>query len=258
MKVKSSHKLSSGVLEGKLSGVATFKHPKIHSDSLLVLADAHIPCMNVALAHRMFEMCDLLNVQDVLVAGDFFDQNMFSKWDPRKPSEWAQEKRVAKYMLKHLTSKFRRVTMIMGNHDLRILKTLGWNEDFRGLVSDLCDAPNLYVSEYPKVEVNDKWLIFHPKSYSQVPGSVARHLAEREQKHVVSTHGHFTSLTFDRSGVHYAIDIGGLPDRSKMEYVNFMETTHPVWVNGFLLLIDNEPLLFTEHTNWTLMRRLYG
>ena len=60
--------------------------------------------------------------------------------------------------------------------------------------------------------IGDKVMVTHPKSYSQISGSVAIRLAEKYHMDVINAHGHFAAMRFDRSGKFQAVDLGGLFD----------------------------------------------
>lgn len=223
---------------------------RIKSKNVMIIADTHLPFMNVPFAEKMFFMRDVFGSNDLIIAGDFFDEVMFSFFDIRDKTTWQKEKEFASVFINQLLEVFDNIYILMGNHDLRILRLLKFKENFEGLIRSITQDKRVKISDYPKAEINKDWEVYHPRSYSQISGQVAKKLAEKYGKNVIATHGHFTSYSFDRSGKYECIDIGGLVDYDKIEYVAHSITTHPRWINSFMILRDNKPYIFTEKTDW--------
>jgi len=167
-------------------------------------------------------------------------------YDRRDQMKWDIEKKKSRIFLNHLIETFDRIFIMMGNHDVRILRQLAFEETFRTFIDSISSSNKVQVSEYPKATINDSWFIAHPKSYSQISGNVAKRLAEKYHMNIIATHGHFSSRSYDRSGLFVCIDCGGLVDYEKTEYVNYAITTHPMWNNSFVLLLDNQARLIDE------------
>jgi len=228
---------------------------KINSNRIMVWGDSHLPYLNLELAKHMFEIAKIWKIPDCLIAGDFFNQDAFSFFDGRYKYSWEKEKQKARVFMNHLLLQFNKVYVILGNHDLRILRMLKFQETFKSLMLGITISQRVIVTEYPRAEINDDWLCVHPKSYSQISGRVAQKLAGKYHKNFICPHGHFTSYSFDISGDYQCIDIGGLMDYDKTEYVNFSITTHPRWVGGFLVLDKSYPYIFHEKTNWDFWKK---
>ena len=100
------------------------------------------------------------------------------------------------------------------------------------------------------MKIGSKWMLFHPKSYSQISTSVGKRLAEKFHRNIINTHGHVIGSTYDRSGKFLVVDLGCMLDKRKMGYINLQTTTHPVWQNGFGMLYNGHFYHFTEETDW--------
>jgi predicted phosphodiesterase len=222
---------------------------KLPGTHFAVISDIHVPFYD----HEMWEMFRRevkdRGIPTVLIAGDLFNQDQFSRFPNRFTNDWQKEKREATRLLEELGQLkcCERIGIIPGNHDTRLLKKLAGNDSFAELVRQVLPTKDygteVLVGETGIAELGKKWLAFQPKGYSRVPGTVARDMATKYQKHIISTHGHSTSLTFDKSGTHYCIEIGGIPDPRCLEYMQCEPTTHPSWVPGFCVIVNNLPVL---------------
>lgn len=226
---------------------------KIQSDNVLIFSDVHLPFTDFEFSTNMFKVAKKFESKDCIIAGDFFDEGIFSDYLHYEKVLWIEEKEMARKFLEYLVNNFKRVYILCGNHDNRILRKLEFNETYSEIFKTIYQAKNLFITDYPFLELSGNWLVVHPKSYSQISGQVAKKLAVKYQKNVISTHGHFTSLGFDISGNYYAIDIGGLVDLNKIEYLHHNITTHPRWVKSFVIIKNNHPFLFTEKDNYNLI-----
>jgi hypothetical protein len=90
----------------------------------------------------------------------------------------------------------------------------------------------------------------HPKSYSQKAGIASRALCSKYLKNVLNTHGHHVGWNYDPSGKFLAVDLGGMFDPEKIEYMNIKTTTHPVWNSGFGMLRNGYFHLFDQQTDF--------
>jgi predicted phosphodiesterase len=235
-------------LTDKLSWVKRYDdYAKIKSKNILVTSDFHIPDINIPFFAWMMDVAKIHKVKDCLIAGDYFDQSMYSFFQNADKVDWGDELKAAQSVLEHMLKQFKSITMLLGNHDARLLRRLDYLLKFSDVVKMLTHDPRVRPSEYEKAEINNDWIAFHPKCYSRIAGNKAKLLAAKYQKHVIMTHGHATCHTFDISGRLHCVDIGGCVDVEKTEYVNKQTTDHPRWVNGFVILQQDQPLLFTSN-----------
>jgi len=204
---------------------------------IAVICDLHLPLMDAVTFGSFCRASAGAGLDTLIIAGDYFDQSAFSHWPSQDKIDWRDEQRMAARVLRTLTGLFGSVVVLQGNHDVRKLRTVEYKETLRDVFLTL-DVPlkNVQVSDAPFCIVSSKIgdvMVSHPKSYSQIPGQVARRLATKHQMHQIVGHGHFSCLTYDASGRFVCMDIGGFPAYEKTPYVNQHLTTHPLWVNGW-------------------------
>jgi hypothetical protein len=143
--------------------------------------------------------------------------------------------------------------LLQGNHERRIgIQTFSMIQvkHLFGFIGGEIWAKKFRYSVYDKMHIGDKWLLVHPKSYSQISAAVALRLAEKYHRHVINAHGHFIALRYDRSGQYMGIDLGGLFDTSKIDYMNLSTTTHPFWNCGFGMILNGKFWHFHENTDF--------
>ena len=204
---------------------------------IAVICDLHIPLMDTATFGCFCRAAAGAKLDTLVIAGDYFDQSAFSHWPSQHKVEWKNEQRMAAHVLRTLVKLFKHIYVLQGNHDVRKLRTVEYKETLRDVFLTL-EVPlgNVKIYDAPFCIVSSdigEIMVSHPKSYSQIPGQVARRLAAKHQMHQIIGHGHFSCLTYDASGRYVCMDIGGFPAYEKTPYVNQHLTTHPLWVNGW-------------------------
>jgi len=236
-----------------------YQEPTLPDGDYMVSCDYHAPYHSEVWINRFLRIADKFGIKKNIIVGDLFDMD-FAKWalfkqskeEGEKDSTLDKEKAQVEPVIKAL-DYFDKNEAITGNHEFRIdrltsgtvqgrhIMKLFWGDEF---------AQKINVSSYDKLWIGDKWLVVHPQSYSQIGGSVAIRLAEKFQCHVMNAHGHFIALRYNRSGRYMGIDLGGMFDVRKVEYVNKKTTTHPFWNNGFAALVDGHFWHFHGATDW--------
>ena len=236
------------------------QHLKIFCDNVMMWGDSHLPLIHEEFTEHMFDIALAFKTKTLILAGDLFDQIIFSHFPTAFTKEmlsWEEEKERAKLFFQTLKKVFDKIYIIIGNHDIRILRVLKGQETFKSLIEPLLDDKSKFIiSDYPQIELNNKWIFFHPKSYSQTSMNVTRKLCNIHKKHCVTAHGHFSGLAFDVSDTYYAIDVGGILDRDKVAYIHRSITTHPKWNKGFLIVRNDCPYLFTKGADWEFWKKM--
>lgn len=235
--------------------IPRYKEPTMPMDNYMVSCDYHAPFYSEAWANRLLAVAKRFKIRKNLIIGDLFDFEFMSHYPPQDGQERAsfeQEKNGNTPLIQAL-DYFDENYLVSGNHERRV----GLQTEGRLLARHLVELfgseifqKKFKFSDYDKLNVGDNWLMVHPKSYSQVSGSVAIRLAEKYHKHVLNAHGHFTAMRWDRSGQYMGIDIGGLFDSEKIAYKQFKTTTHPDWNPGFGMLYNGHFYLFHLETDW--------
>lgn len=223
-------------------------HLKLSGD-WAIASDFHIPYTDVGLVRLLIAMSQKFQVKNLLIPGDFLDQAAFSMFFIQETADFKEELEGAREIFKLLSSWFINIKLLLGNHDIRLLKLLEFKlgpEDFFKMV----DA-KLRVSQYPYCKINEKWHITHPKNYSKIATRVAHFLNHREQCHVGVAHGHAMGVTYSPSGKEILFDTGGMFDQKRVEYKNLIDTIHGNWISGFSIIHKDHLYQFPkEHTDF--------
>ena len=210
-------------------------------------ADWHNPFLCKKVFKRMIKECVARKVTNLLIAGDFFDMNNFTKFFNLNKVSWVEEKMFSKGVLDILKVTFKDIAFIVANHELRYLKTLNRG----GGDGDIYDIYHLIgFKKFENITVQHRcfvgdWVVLHPDTYRKTPLSYARERSTiYKDKNVVVTHAHMQAQSWDQSGKYYLIDLGCMADPDKIEYKNINETAHYAWNKGFMIVDKNVPTLY--------------
>ena len=244
-----------------------YEEPRLPYDNYMISCDYHSPYHSEIYINRLLQIADKFKIRKNIIVGDLFDMD-FAKWALFKQAkdEGEEENTLDKESVRvepviQALDYFDENELVTGNHEFRPDRLTGgviqgrhvmrlfWGDDF---------ARKINVSAYDKLWIGDEWLLVHPRSYSQIGGSVAVRLTEKFCCNVINAHGHFVALRFNRSGQHMGIDLGGMFDINKIEYINKKTTTHPFWNNGFGMIYNGKFYHFHEGTDWNFWLRGQG
>ncbi|HLC30778.1 MAG TPA: hypothetical protein VJM51_08365 [Dehalococcoidia bacterium] len=227
-------------------------------DGFAISADWHIPMVDPEMVRLYLDVSKQHRLTRALILGDFLNEDQFSHYVQAglSPSDvkFGDELIFAAQVLEELLIAFNDgIYFVRGNHEDRILRVLKWSlgvSDVFALIGRRV-AQRLQhhleqkarISDYSFVHVNSSWFCAHPSTYSKVPMAVARDVAEIEQMHTILGNGHGWGLCKDRSGKWYCVDAGCMVDPKKIWYKTMKITRHPAWVQGFVLLKGNRPVM---------------
>ena len=237
------------------TSIKIYKELTLPDDNYMISCDEHAPYHSelwinrkLAIAHK-FKVTNNIQIGDTLDF-DFIKKHPLLDGETRKTLD--EEFLEAAPSIKALLY-FKKNWLMRGNHEFRVSR----------YTNSLIQAKHLYrifgeakwntdfiYSDYDKLNIGKKWLLLHPKSYSQVSTSVSKKMAEKFHMCVINTHGHLVGMTYDRSGKFLVIDLGCMLDKRKIGYINLQTTTHPTWINGFGMLLDGHFWHFTPETPW--------
>jgi hypothetical protein len=219
---------------------------RITADSAIISSDWHAPYYSEVWVNRMLQFAHKYGIKTHVIGGDWMDMG-FAKWSKFKMMENIGEREsnldeeIERVQAVFNACKlYDRTYLICGNHENRVDRLTEGKIQARHII-DLMggkEMEGLTVSVYDKLYINDDILVVHPKSYSQISGSVAVRLAEKTHRHVLNAHGHFMAMRYDRSAKFMCCDIGGMFDITKIDYICKKTTTHPTWNNGFAVIMD--------------------
>ena len=219
---------------------------RINVESAIVTSDWHAPHHSEVWVNRMLQFAHKYKIKTHVIGGDWFDMD-FAKWSKFRmmmgegEGDSTLDEEIAKNRKVIEACKYFDVTKLQcGNHEQRPSTLTDGKIQARHII-DLMggkEMEGLTVSVYDKLYINEDILVVHPKSYSQISGSVAVRLAEKTHRHVLNAHGHFMAMRYDRSAKFMCCDIGGMFDIQKIDYICKKTTTHPTWNNGFAVIMD--------------------
>jgi hypothetical protein len=237
------------------NSVKTYTDEIIPDDDYIVSCDYHAPFHSEAWINRLLLIAEKFKIKKHIIIGDLFDMSFASfyraKDGEKRPS--LDEESAACAPLFNAFDYFDQNILINGNHESRIGNLSESKIEARHLFgifgADVWAKKFRYITA-DKAFVGDKWLLIHPKSYSQISASVAVRLAEKYHRNILNAHGHFCAMRFDRSGKFLAVDAGGMYDVSKVGYINVTSTTHPSWNNSFSVIRHGKLQIFHKETDW--------
>ena len=235
--------------------ITLYEAKTIPIDNYMISCDHHSPYFSEIWENRLLAIADRFGIRNHIITGDLFDMDFIKKY----PDFDGVDKSTLDKEVFHTDPLIRALDyfdenyLITGNHERRVnLSTeakIQASHLFGLFGKEIWDKKFRY-SVYDKMFVGDNWMVVHPRSYSQISTSVAKRLAEKYKKNIINSHGHFVGMTYERSGTHLAIDLGGMFDVRKIDYINLRTTTHPFWKNGFGMLRDGKFWHFTDETDF--------
>jgi hypothetical protein len=223
------------------------------SGDFVLTSDWHVPYHDADICNKMIAMAHKFDLNRLIIAGDFFNQDAFSHYLSMDAIDFGEEKAIATDIMEKLCLSFDEIYILTGNHDIRLLKMLSFKlriEDVWKMVTTEIGR-QIKISEYPYLKINDKWHITHPKNFSVMPTSVARRMNHKYQQSVGVAHGHQMGITYSPSGKEVLFDTGGMFDQEKIEYSRMNDTTHSEWQTGFNIIKNDYLYQFPKnHTDW--------
>lgn len=218
-----------------------------------IAADWHIPATNWRTVEHMVEQAIRYDLTRYLgIPGDLFNFDSLSDYHPKqKSASLEHEFERASQVMDMLLDVFDEVVITKGNHDVRLLKALGWNMRFSHSIKmvldvdkDKLDRVKVTGRDYFLVETpSGLWRACHTRQYSRQQLSVPSQIADIHQQHVAAAHRHHASIGRSPSGK-WVVELGGMHDQDVTEYLMQYTTTYPKWAPSYLLLSDDgEPYM---------------
>ena len=232
--------------------VKTYKELTLPDDDYMVSCDYHSPYHSEVWVNRYIAVADRFKIKKNVVIGDLFEFHFIMSHYTEEGRDIEKEIHHTEPVIKAL-DYFEKNYVLQGNHERRIgiqTNSLIQAKHLFGLFGADIWRKKFQYSVYDKMNIGKKWLLVHPKSYSQVATSVGKRLCEKFHRHSINAHGHLWGSTYDRSGKFRAIDLGHMIDRKKVGYINLRTTTHPTWKNGFGMIYKGHFYHFGEDSDW--------
>ena len=217
----------------------------VKDDFVFLTSDFHIPFHDIGLLDTLCDMGKDHGKPKLLVAGDYLDCDSYYLMarDIGVVNTFETELEHGATVLKQIRQCFSEITFCRGNHEDRWIKLNGARTTLKMLfkLMDIGDR-GYQVTEDTSiglVQKGEKWIVGHPKAYSQVPLTVARRIAEKHHCHTALGHSHIMAHGYDISGKFQVCDLGGLFDQSQLDYQRHL-TKHPKNKSGFYILDENK------------------
>jgi predicted phosphodiesterase len=220
---------------------------KLEYRDCIITSDWHLPYLDETLFDKLLEVRKKTRLSTLIIGGDFIDLPMFSTFSDayEHKGQFRGDKDTIRKILEILVKNFDEIYIIRGNHDFRWVKFLQYEVDMKDLYDMIFVDRKIKVSNYGMMKIGD-WRITHPKNYNIFFGKVGRDLAEKFHENICYAHGHQTGITFDRSGDYTVVATGGLVDQKKVDYTSYLDTTHPMWETGFIVLKRGVPYVISK------------
>lgn len=226
-------------------------------DSFVCTSDYHIPFVQVPLLEKMYKDAEDQGITDLVIAGDFFDCDNYSRYTHMSYSEsFKGEVEEARFQIAELLETFDNIYMCRGNHEKRFIDLNAGKVGMQELVR-LAIPDNMSKTEFDaRVHVTtddsmrvmyhgEEYLICHPRSFRIIPMSVAKDLASKHLCNVVTGHGHSFAQGRDKSGKFRVLELGGLFDPDALDYLR-ESTCHPMIKSGYYLFTEDEGIIPVE------------
>lgn len=233
-----------------------FGQPLALSGDWMIVGDVQLPTTdyNFAMLPAAIAQKHLKKPRQLLICGDLMNMDAFSAYENQigLPG-FRQEVEAARALLLTWYKVFDRIVWVSGNHEARISKRSHGSI----LMQDLGMLVNARVetSEFDRVVIDTssgKWTVPHGSDYSINQLTIADALVAKYRTHIILHHQHHCSIGFDRYKHNIIIDNGGLFNSWHMAYVQMTTSKKANMQNGFTMLRDGYPHLFSREpfTDW--------
>jgi len=214
----------------------------VKDDAVLVAGDWHIPFYDREFADFMLEVADDMKIKTLIVPGDFWDCDNYSRFTHLSWGEtFRQEIMEVRSALDALLGTFEEIYFCRGNHEKRWIDgnmgRIGMKELF---AMTLVSMEHIHTTLDDRITLfsgDRKWLLCHPRSFRQTNLSVAKDLCAKYRMDIFCAHGHQWAQGVDRSGHYMLVDGGGMFDPHAMEYLR-STSTYPAVQGGFYTIVD--------------------
>lgn len=235
--------------------------PLLSFGDVMITADWHIPVYNEDLVNEMITTAAHEGIENLVIAGDYFNFDSLSRFDTKDVTKLEVEWREGTSVMREVLKTFNTVYFVRGNHDFRLVRALGFSIPFdeamrlvfAGLGDDIdrmvfTGLDHMWVVPTSDADRNDWFYVCHPEAYSKIPLSTPRALIPKFNSHVVAAHAHHCAVGYGMDGYHVACEAGGLYDQTKITYLT-RTTTYPTWAPGYAWIKDGK--LSVRSAGWT-------
>lgn len=219
----------------------------VKDNNVIVAADWHGPFHDRKLERCVYKAAEDYGVKTILIPGDFFDCDNYTKFLKLTYIEtFQQEVGHVSQILNRLGENFKQIYFCRGNHERRWLEQNKGLMNIKNLFAILQTKANYKVTADDYIRLfsgDEEWRLSHQKEFSKNQLSVAVALADKYHVNMLSAHGHQFGQGYDTSGDFKAVDGGGIFDVQQIEYLR-NTTRYPSVHSGFYVIQDGDPIPF--------------
>jgi hypothetical protein len=219
-------------------------------------ADWHAPYYSKKWLKRLLAVSKVLGVKDLAIVGDLTDFSWISRYLRKdgRGGGLSNDLDVTLTLLDRLLLNYEHVWWIYGNHEDRLPAALHGQDPLMTVVRHGTRHGNgeLHMSAARTMLLGNDWRLEHPKTFSRDAAKVAAKAGAIFHKNIACGHAHHFGFSYDVSGNYIGIDLGGLFDVNKQEYLyNTGVTDLPAWVPGFWVYSGGKVRPFEDaFINW--------
>lgn len=192
-----------------------------------------------------------------IIAGDLLNAEAFGGYPAITPlPSFSRELQAAREFIKLALTVFDEVDIIPGNHDRRVQKATSNAISLEDLKRIVSGDERVKISQWGHCVLTTSrgdYRITHGSEYSVNQLVVADQLAQKYGQHIVSWHEHHCAIGMDRFKKYIIVNGGGLFDQESMAYTQLDDNKKPRMANGFVLIKNGYPHLFSDtFTDWSM------
>ncbi len=222
----------------------------------IIVGDVHVPYTDYDFAQLVGRVADKTGIRRLIIAGDFFDMDGWSKFQHAvPPATWIQERTAARILIGDWLEVFSEIYTLQGNHDRRLVKWTAAQLDEGDVWGMVNTSDKLHHSKHSYCTVNSAgvyWRVTHPANYGRNQLTIASDLANKYGMNIISHHEHHVSKGWDTYCRYTIVNNGCLVDPRKLAYVQLEDNRMPNMAQGFCMLRHGVPHVFGKYpfTDW--------
>jgi len=214
-------------------------HITVRANKCIVISDLHIPRVNMKAIDNACRAGKRYHITTLILGGDVFDFDSFSRFDRVTKSDLAAEIAMAKDIFVRLRKQFKQIYVVTGNHDTRIARLLLFDIGFAGFMKSININAIVTNNSWLKLISGGKeFIVAHASAYSSIAGRVANNLAHRKNTNILIGHSHNANVTVTPNGKFVAIDLGMCGDPTQFTYKTSRVNAFPEWQNAYAIVIN--------------------
>jgi hypothetical protein len=223
---------------------------RLPDENALIVGDLHCPYHHSRLLEIAFRVAQAMDMERIVFQGDSLNADEVST---HEKDFWVEdlefEMATSGDVLKAAAHRFKQVVILPGNHDQRIAKRMDAHFQFKRLVRSMIDddlPAEILVSEHDWISLGETWDVGHLSQYSRMAGKKASSIGNTRKRHVAVGHDHMQGAVLTNEG-YLGVSVGCMLHPEKFFYKERRLNDYPEWQNGFLIIRDGAPYLFSEY-----------